>query len=486
METFLALLNGHLKQWAASLLGNHAGFQVVGSLTLADVLVCGFYLALAILTHAGARTYVLHRQRRSGTAAPRLAHRVFDAVGRPLYVLIWLFGVYIAATPLLLTLRRDQEFDAIQRGLDGFFNIGAFFILLWFVLRASRMIEAHVAAWAATTPSRVDDMVVPLLGSSFRIMVVVIAIIMGLPMLGIPAPYSSVITRITSIVLIIAVAVLLMRTVAMGQTMVLIRFDMAAADNLRARKVYTQLHVITRVIYVLIGLLSVAAILMLFPEVRHIGTSLLASAGLVGIIAGVAAQKTLANVIAGFQIALAQPMRQDDVVIVEGEWGRIEEITLTYVVVHIWDDRRMVLPLSYFIEKPFQNWTRTSADLMGSVFIWVDYSFPVDEGRAALKDIIETHPLWDKRFWNLQVSDATAQTMQLRVLATSADSSKSWDLRCAIREQFIAFIQHKHPASLPRLRAELTPDTGSPPVDPRLRVSSTVNAPSPTPFEVSG
>jgi small-conductance mechanosensitive channel len=158
---------------------------------------------------------------------------------------------------------------------------------------------------------------------------------------------------------------------------------------------------------------------------------------------------------AGFQIALAQPIRQDDVVIVEGEWGRIEEITLTYVVVHIWDDRRMVLPLSYFIQKPFQNWTRASAQLLGSVFVWVDYSFPVEEGRKALKAIIETNPLWDKRFWNLQVSDASEKTMQLRILATSADSSKSWDLRCKIREDFIAYIQQNHPASLPRVRAEL-------------------------------
>jgi small-conductance mechanosensitive channel len=205
----------------------------------------------------------------------------------------------------------------------------------------------------------------------------------------------------------------------------------------------------------MIGICTVASILMLFQAVRHVGASLLASAGIAGIIAGVAAQKTLSNFFAGFQIALAQPIRQDDVVIVEGEWGRIEEITLTYVVVHIWDDRRMVLPLSYFIEKPFQNWTRVSAQLLGSVFVWVDYSFPVEEGRKALKEIIEPHPLWDKRFWNLQVSDATEKTMQLRVLATAADSSKAWDLRCAIREQFIAFIQKNHPQSLPRVRAEL-------------------------------
>ena len=462
MDAFLAMMTGHLEQATASLLGNVGRVQILGYLRVSALAVSGFYLAVALLLHALARWYVQRRQRRPSATRMSLLHKLFAAVGRPIYLLIWLSGAYVAATPLLITLRPDRGLDAVQQGMAVCFNIGAFLILLWFVLRGSRAIEAHVAAWASTTPSQIDDLLVPLLGSGFRIMVIVIAIILGLPMLRLPASYAGFVTKITSIILIVAVAVLLIRAVGMGQTVVLQRFDMAAVDNLRARKVYTQLHVIARVIYVLIGVLAVATILMLFQEVRHVGTSLLASAGLVGIVAGVAAQKTLANLIAGFQIALAQPMRQDDVVIVEGEWGRIEEITLTYVVVHIWDDRRMVLPLTYFIEKPFQNWTRTSANLMGSVLVWVDYSFPVEEGRAALKEIIETHPLWDKRFWNLQVSDATEHTMQLRVLATSADSSKSWDLRCAIREKFIAFIQCNHPASLPRLRAELAPVELSP------------------------
>jgi small-conductance mechanosensitive channel len=142
-------------------------------------------------------------------------------------------------------------------------------------------------------------------------------------------------------------------------------------------------------------------------------------------------------------------------VVVEGAWGTIEEITLTFVVVHVWDDTRLVLPLSYFITKPFQNWTRVSSQILGSVILWVDYTFPVEEARKALKPIVENNPLWDKRFWNLQVSDTSEKTMQLRVLATSADSSKSWDLRCKIREDFIAYIQQNHPQSLPRTRAEL-------------------------------
>ncbi|HSY17060.1 MAG TPA: mechanosensitive ion channel domain-containing protein, partial [Candidatus Acidoferrales bacterium] len=205
-------------------------------------------------------------------------------------------------------------------------------------------------------------------------------------------------------------------------------------------------------LYFIISLLAVASVLMLFDEVRRLGTSLIASAGVIGVIIGFAAQKTIANLFAGFQLAMAQPIRLDDVVVVEGEWGRIEEITLTYVVIRIWDDRRLVVPLSYFIEKPFQNWTRVSADLLGSVLVWVDYSLPLAETRQAVKAILENHPLWDKRFWNLQVTDATEHTMQIRVLATAADSTKAWDLRCDIREQLIGFIQKNHPESLPRRR----------------------------------
>jgi small-conductance mechanosensitive channel len=282
-----------------------------------------------------------------------------------------------------------------------------------------------------------------------------------LPIVSLPARYADAIGKLTSMVFIAAVAILLIRAVGIFQQVVFTRFDITAADNLQARKVYTQLHVICRVIYVVIVLFAVSAILMLFEHVRQVGTSLLASAGIVGIIAGFAAQKTLSNLLAGFQIALAQPVRHDDVVVVEGEWGRIEEITLTYVVVRIWDERRLVLPLSYFIEKPFQNWTRVSAELLGSVFVWVDYALPVEEARKALKAIIEASHLWDKRFWNLQVTDATDKTMQLRILATAADSSKSFDLRCEIREKFIAYIQRNHPQGLPRLRAEmLRPNLG--------------------------
>jgi hypothetical protein len=245
------------------------------------------------------------------------------------------------------------------------------------------------------------------------------------------------------------------QTVYLVERTVLARYDLAAADNLRARKVYTQVHVLSKTVYAVIGIFTAASVLMLFEEVRRFGTSLLASAGVVGIIAGFAAQRTIANLCAGFQLAMTQPIRLDDVVVVEGEWGRIEEITLTYVVVHIWDDRRLVVPLSYFIEKPFQNWTRVSASLLGSVFAWADYSLPVSEVRSEVERIVRSCKDWDQRFWNLQVTDTTDRAMQLRVLATAADASKAWDLRCEIREKLVGFIQERHAQALPKVRAEV-------------------------------
>ena len=456
MDTLIAHATALLEQWMVHIGGAALDTPLLGPVTGADLCACAVYLAAALLLNAAA-ALVLHAKRKANAAEARPAWRAraYIAVGKPLYILIWAYGLYIALTPVLLRLRPDQGLTILRTAMDLLFDLGAFAALFWFLFRATRVLESHMAAWAATTPGKIDKLLVPLLGMSLRVIVVVVAIILGLPLLHLPAQYAQVVSKLTSIMLIVAVAVLLFRAVDIWQSVLLSRFDITAADNLRARQVYTRFHVISRVAYVTIGLFAVAAVLMLFQEVRHVGTSLLASAGIVGIIGGLAAQKTLANVIAGFQIALAQPVREDDVVVVEGEWGRIEEITLTYVIVHIWDDRRLVLPLSYFIEKPFQSWTRTSAAITGSVLLWVDYSFPVEEARKAVKEIIEKSPLWDRRFWNLQVSDASEKTIQLRVLATSADSSKSWDLRCEIREKLINFIQQHHPEGLPKVRAEV-------------------------------
>ena len=463
MDTFLMMITARSGALIRSAMGPAADQNVLGPIDRADICVAVLYLALAA-SFSAAAAYMLKRRLRSSAASnpkDNLPNHVLTALLKPLYIVILIYGLYFAATPALMKLKPEEGLQALRGAMDLLFDLGAFVALFWFLFRATHALESRLALWASTTPSKIDDLLVPLLGTSLRIVVTVVGVILGLPALGLASRYADIVAKLTSMAFITAVAILLFRGVSICQQVVLTRFDITAADNLRARKVFTQLHVISRVVYVVIGIVAVAAVLMLFQQVRHVGTSLLASAGVVGIVAGFAAQKTLANLFAGFQIALAQPVRQDDVIVVEGEWGRVEEITLTYVIVHIWDDRRLVLPLSYFIEKPFQNWTRTSAALLGSVFVWVDYTFPVDDARKALKDIIEGSPLWDRRFWNLQVTDAGEKTLQLRVLATSANSSSSFDLRCEIRERFIAYIQRNHPQSLPRTRAEiLGPQSG--------------------------
>jgi small-conductance mechanosensitive channel len=195
--------------------------------------------------------------------------------------------------------------------------------------------------------------------------------------------------------------------------------------------------------------------LMTFEKVRQLGTTILASAGVVGIVVGMAAQRTIATFIAGLQIAITQPIRVDDVVIVENEWGRIEEITLTYVVVRIWDLRRLIVPITYFIEKPFQNWTRISADILGTVFIYTDYTVPVDAIREQLQKILNESEHWDKKVCVLQVTSATDRTMELRALMSAADASMAWTLRCEVREKLIEFIKAEYPQALPKVRAEL-------------------------------
>jgi small-conductance mechanosensitive channel len=458
LDAFSTALTTLISRWLERLFGPGINELAVGSVTRADLGVMLCLVLLVLVLNGVAAGYVRHTLKEA-VAAPdekKLQHHVFGALGKPLYVLIWIYGIYFAATPLLLRLNPGEGLHVVREIFSKVFDLGVFAILCWLFFRFTHVLEIQLAHWTKRSDSKLDDLLVPLAGKSLRTIVPVVGIIFALPILGLPRDYAVVVGKGTSIMLIVTVAVILFQAVHLGERAVLAEFDIKAADNLRARTIYTQVHVISKLVYFAITLFTIASILMLFQEVRQFGTSILASAGVVGIIFGFAAQKTIANLFAGFQIAMTQPIRLDDVVIVEGEWGRVEEISLTYVVIHIWDDRRLVVPLGYFIEKPFQNWTRVSAQLLGSVFISVDYTMPLAELRKALKDIIETNPLWDKRFWNLQVTDASEKTMQVRVLATTADSSKGWDLRCDIREKIIAYIQKNHPQSLPQFRTQIS------------------------------
>jgi small-conductance mechanosensitive channel len=263
------------------------------------------------------------------------------------------------------------------------------------------------------------------------------------------------ISGIVSIGIIAAATWTAIRFVGLAERRISRHRPIDVPDNLQARRIQTQVRVLARAADVLIAVVGIALMLMTIPAIRQVGTSLLASAGLAGLVAGLAARPVLSNLVAGIQIALTQPIRIDDVVIVEGEWGRIEEITATYVVVRIWDDRRLVTPLSYFIEHPFENWTRSSTELLAPVALWTDYDVPLEDIRRELSRICRATPNWDGRVCQLDVVDANERAIQLRALASAADAGRAWTLRCHVREELLRYLCTHHPQSIPRIRADI-------------------------------
>jgi small-conductance mechanosensitive channel len=284
-----------------------------------------------------------------------------------------------------------------------------------------------------------------------------IGLLIILPMVpGIPALYRDRVEQLVECLLVVFLGWLAVGGVYVFQAVTLRRFDISAADNLRARRVHTQMQFFRRVLIAFVVVLTAGALLWSFHDARlwKYGTGLLASAGLASLVLATAAKTTASNLLAGLQIALSEPIRVDDVVVIEGEWGRIDEITSTYVVVKIWDQRTLVVPLSYFIEKPFANWTRHSGEILGTAFLYVDYSVPVEPLRAELTRVVSESPLWDKRVCGLQVTNLSEHTMELRCLMSSGDSSRNFDLRCLVREKMIEFLRESYPQALPTFRIE--------------------------------
>lgn len=292
-----------------------------------------------------------------------------------------------------------------------------------------------------------------------RSLILAFALEIGLPLTRFPSNIQMLIAHGVHLWVIGSFGWMAINAVYGVRDIIMSRYEMGVPDNLLARRMYTQIHIIEKIIVSLILLFTIAFMLMTFSMIKQIGVSLLASAGIAGVVLGFAAQKTLGNVLAGIQIAISQPIRIDDVVIIENEWGWIEDITLTYVVLRIWDLRRLIIPISYFVEKPFQNWTRSSANLLGTVFIYTDYTLPVEEVRKELTRLLEKSLYWDKKVNVLQVTEAKEHTVELRALMSAADSSTLWNLRCEIRENLLDFLQKRFPHSLPRLRVDMKDET---------------------------
>jgi small-conductance mechanosensitive channel len=314
---------------------------------------------------------------------------------------------------------------------------------------------AAIRRVAGRTHSVADDAIARSLRAPGRLFFPLLALLLVLPVLPLPADLKTVLGRGLNLGLTGSIGWLIVRCVEVAADMIEIRFGGDAADRLQARRVRTQIQVFRRIAIGVVAVITLGIILMSFPSVRQLGVSLFASAGIAGLIAGMAARPALSNLIAGIQIALTQPIRIEDVVIVENEWGWIEEIGTTYVVVRIWDLRRLVVPLSYFIEQPFQNWTRRTTNLLGTVMIYVDYTLPADEVRQELLRILNASGLWDGKAWGLQVTNASEQAVELRAVMSAPDSGRAWELRCHVRERLIAFLRDRHPQHLPKTRAEI-------------------------------
>ncbi|MFN7095877.1 MAG: mechanosensitive ion channel family protein, partial [Burkholderiales bacterium] len=263
--------------------------------------------------------------------------------------------------------------------------------------------------------------------------------------LKLPPMLDMIIKHILAIASIVDITWLIISCSAIIRNMVMLRYDLNVEDNFKARKIYTQLRVIERIINIFIIIVAFSAILMTFEKIRQLGLSILASAGVLTAIIGFAAQKSIATILAGVQVAITQPIRINDVVIVENEWGVIEEITLSYVVMRIWDKRRLIIPITFFLEQTFQNWSRQSTDLLGTVFIYTDYLVPISELKQELTAILHKNPLWDGQAMALQVTDAKPNVVELRAIVSASNAGNLWNLRCEVREKLINFIgEHYH------------------------------------------
>jgi len=422
---------------------------------LLGVAFLGFllFLPIALLLAWSVRRYILHRIRKDrNRTGPTVM--VLSAALKPALLLLWIYAGLIGLSPLLARSVVYLGWDLLLPIARISCIVGTVGAFGWFAFGLISRWETRLQQWKPGEGETNADrpLLIPLVLRSARFCLPVAAALLAMNWMLETDSRFAMPPQFAGILVIAAVSWVFAQVIRSFPAFILRKYDLDASDNLDARKIYTQVKVIQRLGYVVLGIFSFSAVILLFPAIRQFGQALLASAGVAGIILGFALQQALGNLLAGIQIAFTQPIRIDDVVIVENEWGWIEDITLTYVVVKIWDWRRMVLPISYFIQKPFQNWTRTSASIIGTVFMKADYRLPVQKVREAVEKIVKQHRLWDGKVYCLQVTDCGDQTVELRVLVSAVDSPKAWDLRCDIRESMLTYVQEHFPECLPRIR----------------------------------
>src|SRR5260221_7618998 len=374
------------------------------------------------------------------------------ALRKAINLFSWVTAGLLFVSPLLphiaLALNRQAPFQITSRLAE----IGYFLSLVVFVFWIVRLLDGWLNQLAKRQPRRWYQPTFPLLGQLIYYDFLLTAFQYFINLLDLPDGASAITSKVVGIVSILVNTVMVIQMVRALEDIALVRTEMRNYDTYRYRSLQTRLRVLRQLIIFILVIICAAAILMNFDPVRQIGTGLLASAGVAGVIVGLAAQKSLSTIIAGLQIALTNPMKIDDVVVVEGEYGQIEEISLTYVVVRAWDQRRLILPITYFIDKSFQNWTRSSSELLGTVFLYVDFMVPIEEVRTKAKDVVSESALWDKRVFGVQVTDWKTDSIEVRVLVSADSAGKLFDLRCEVREKLLGYLQQREPIVFPRVR----------------------------------
>jgi small-conductance mechanosensitive channel len=420
-------------------------------------LILGLLSALVILLLLRIVRFILEKQH-----LPHLDENrrywvggLLRAFRKAIGIFAWVTACFLFVSALLphlaIALHSQVPFQLVSRLAE----IGYFFSAVVFAFYVVRLVDDWLNQLAQRQPRRWFYPTFPLIGKLLYYNFLVTAFQYLIYLLHLPGPAQAVASKAVSIVTIVVNAVMVIQMVRALEDIAVVHSE-RTHDVYRFRSVQTRWRVLRQLIVFIIAIFCAATILMNFDAVRQVGAGLLASAGVAGVIVGFAAQKSLSTIIAGLQVALTDPVRIGDFVIVEGESGEIEEISLTYVVLRTWDQRRLILPITYFLDKSFQNWTRSSSQLLGTVFLYVDYTVPIDEIRAEGQRIVSESSWWDKRAFGVQVTDWKTNSVEIRVLVSAETASQLWDLRCEVREKLLAFLQHRDPDAFPQVRNVVT------------------------------
>ena len=437
--------------------------QVLGPWSQSDLflqvtpakLILGFLSALLIILLLRIARRILKRVRRQPKTSESQRYWIdglLHAFRKGLGIFAWITALFLFTSPLLphlaIALNSQAPFEIASRLAE----IGYFVSLAVFAYYAVRLMGGWLNHLAQRQPRRWYDPTFPLVGELIYYNFLLISLQYLIELLRLPGSAAAISSKVVSVVSILVNTVMLIQMVRALEDIAMVRTEHRGYDTYRYRGLQTRLRVLRQLIIFVLVIICAATILLNFDPVRQIGTGLLASAGVAGVIVGLAAQKSLSTIIAGLQIAVTSPMKIDDVVVVDGENGQIEEISLTYVVVKVWDQRRLILPITYFIDKSFQNWTRSSSELLGTVFLYVDYMVPIDELRAEANRLVSESTLWDKRVFGVHVTDWKTDSIEIRILVSAATAGKLFDLRCEIREKLLTYLQQLEPSAFPRVR----------------------------------